>query len=562
MACAVVLLQPSSAAAQPAIADADFVTVDGTRFVVGGAPFHVVGANAAVMHGRAHRGALIETLDAVVFDGLNVIRVWALGEYPSDASPSVEPYAFRIGEDGWVASSFAHLDRVLAEARARDLRVIVVLANRWGDYGGATQYVRWSGIPYESATIERSAMGAFYESVRAEQLYRAHVERVVSRHRDNPTVLAWELMNEMEAVGSVTADAMVGWVERQSAFVHSIDPNHLVSAGHIGYSGSVERRVWRRVCEVATVDYCDSHAYPVRNGGVRRRAALQRWIDDRVQLAHYVVGKPLLFGEVGFRTDRRALEGTPRDRWFGRFLARTLIDGAAGALAWTYLPSDGHRRRFGIYTEGRRVRQTRDVRRVLAAYARRARRRVPENRNRSLGPERGARALYQTSQSWRREQVPHRGWVGESERRLRVDPRAFDDAQFETLGVYETGLGIPHFYGAGVGRIRFRFSVDRETSELALRVHASSEVPGAGNAGPADTSNIVVAIDGVDVARFVAPIDDGVGAIVDVSLELDAPLAPGTHRIVFTASEGGASGLCLYAHDLEGTATGVELIAP
>jgi len=41
-----------------------------------------------------------------------------------------------------LASSFAHLDRVLVAAWARRLRVIVVLANRWSDYGGFPRYLR------------------------------------------------------------------------------------------------------------------------------------------------------------------------------------------------------------------------------------------------------------------------------------------------------------------------------------------------------------------------------------------------------------------------------------
>ena len=266
------LLSAAPAHAQPAIDDGEFVAVDGARFVVGGEPFHVIGANAAVMHGTAHRDAMPATLDAIRFDGLNVIRIWALGEYPADASASLRPYAFRIGEDGWVATSFAHLDEVLRQARARDLRAIVVLANRWGNFGGVTQYVRWSGIDYPRESLERHALGAFYESEHAERSYREHVARVVRAHRDDPTVFAWELMNELEAIGGRGETAMLRWIERQSRYVRSLDENHLISAGHIGYARMRERRAWARACAIETIDYCDSHAYPIRHGQARNRA--------------------------------------------------------------------------------------------------------------------------------------------------------------------------------------------------------------------------------------------------------------------------------------------------
>ncbi len=42
------LALPASAAAQPPIRDGEHVRVEGTRFTVGGRPFHFVGANAGV----------------------------------------------------------------------------------------------------------------------------------------------------------------------------------------------------------------------------------------------------------------------------------------------------------------------------------------------------------------------------------------------------------------------------------------------------------------------------------------------------------------------------------
>ena len=62
-----------------------------------------------------------------------------------------EDKAFRIGEgqDGWVEESFVHLDHALVLARERGLGVIVVLTNRWPDYGGIAQHAEWSGLPVQ-----------------------------------------------------------------------------------------------------------------------------------------------------------------------------------------------------------------------------------------------------------------------------------------------------------------------------------------------------------------------------------------------------------------------------
>lgn len=563
-------LVAAPAAAQPPIEDGAFVATDGPRFVVDGEPFHVVGANAAVMHGRAHREAMPRTLAAAAADGLGVVRVWALGEYPADAPNWVRRYAFRIGPDGWVEESFAHLDAVLAEARRLNLRVVVVLANRWGDYGGTAQYLRWAGHPVTQRSPPPLALGPFWTSPRIEALYRAHVRRVVTRtnaitgvpYAEDPTIFAWELMNEAEAAGAAGEREMLAWLERQAAFVQALDDNHLVSAGHIGYWRRSERRLWRRVCALEPVDYCDSHAYPLRPGRVRSAAALARWIDDRVQLAQHVVGKPLLFGEVGVRTDRLRVHGRPRTRWLDRFLRRTLANGAAGALIWTYLPSHGARRTYGVYATGARVRQTRDVRRTLARHARLARRRRPRSINPRLGPERGDAPLFDATVRLAGARRPRDGWVGDT---LRIDPRRFARARFETAGTWDGDPGPPHFYGGGAGEVRYRFrDPGHRPGALTVRLRASSELPGAGpGAGPEDVSPLTVRLDGVPLGTVTAPPDDGLGAWLELRVDDPAILARiprrPVHRLSIAASGEGAGGVCLYDADETGAPAGVVI---
>jgi len=552
----ILLLVASPAAAQR-------VAVDGARFVVEGEPMHVTGANVAVMHGAAHRAAARATLEAAAADGANVVRVWALGEYPAGAPDSVQPYAFRVGTDGWVEASFAHLDAVLAHAGALDLRVIVVLANRWGDFGGTTQYLRWAGHAPDARSLSPLALSAFWECGACEESYRAHVRRVVSRtntvtgvaYADDPTIFAFELMNEAEAAGVRGEAAMLEWMRRQAALVHDLAPRTLVSAGHIGYSRLGDRDLFRRVCALDGIDYCDSHAYPLRHGRVRTIAGLERWIDDRVQLAQHVVGKPLLFGEVGVRTDRRMVRGRPRTQWLQRFLTRTVLDGAAGALVWTYLPSAGERRTYGVYASGPRARQTRDLRRVLSRHARRARRLTPRSRNPRLGPERGDAPIFDPTVRIARRRDPHDTWTGDT---LAFDPRELLRAAFEGAGTWDGDPGLPHFYGAGAGEVRYRFTAPRAApGALIVRLRASSELPGAGAAGasPEDTSELTIAVDGVELGTLTAPPDDGVGDWIE--LRVDAPPLPArrVHELTIRADRG----VCLYATDLEGRAAGVQL---
>src|SRR6185369_13626874 len=97
------------------------------------------------------------------------------------------------------------------------------------------------------------------------------------------------------------------------------------------------------------VDYCDAHIYPedvLRN---RDTALLEASIDDPVQLAQYVAGKPLVLGEFGIHGEPDGTwERQPRGYWMGRILERLRFDGAAGGIVWLYQPAGGADRRHGI----------------------------------------------------------------------------------------------------------------------------------------------------------------------------------------------------------------------
>src|SRR5205814_1480995 len=125
-----------------------------------------------------------ETLAAVAGDGLRVARVWAFGEGTGDADEwSRRHQLFRAGPDGWQGDAYLHLDRVVAEAGARGVRLIVTLANNWSDYGGIPMYLGWAGLsPGDDAPDDNDpAREAFYTDERVRAFFRAGVERLLAR---------------------------------------------------------------------------------------------------------------------------------------------------------------------------------------------------------------------------------------------------------------------------------------------------------------------------------------------------------------------------------------------
>ena len=545
LVCALLILGlPASVGARP------FIRVEGTRFMAGEEPFYFVGANLNVMHGPVARAKAASTIHTAARDGLKVGRIWAMGEGAADAPGwRVRDELFRAGPDGWQEAAYLQLDHVIAQAGARGLRLIITLANRWPDYGGAPMYLRWAGVTRQEGY---GSLDGFFSDPRCWGWYLEHMRRLVGRtnsvtgvaYKDDPTIMSWELMNELGGTPEA-APARRQWAAEMIRQVRALDPNHLVVPGTLGYDLSLEREAWISMCSLPGVAYCDQHAYPINDPRSRTPRLMARYIDDRVQLAHHVVGKPIIFGEFGF-ADRGSM--SRRARLHGRFLRRLFGDGGNGALAWIYQPTIPWKRGYGVMVDQRRHRV---VRRALAREAKKIQRRTPRSVNRALGKALGKAPLWPTHLTRRGpRRTPHVRWRRDSQgASLSIPVDQFHAAHFETSGAWAKGE-LLHVYGRRTGWLSYRFRGPGFTpARLVLRLRLSSEYPD--KFAPAHgTSRVKVQLDGADVATLEAAPDDGVGTWHQVTVTDPrhlAPLARGRHTLRLEVRDGpGANGLALY----------------
>jgi hypothetical protein len=438
----------------------------------------------------------------------------------------------------WLEGGPRQLDQVLADARARGLRVIVTLSNYWDDFGGIKQYLAWAKLPTDGF----GARDRFFSDEKTRAYYRAHLQRLLERtnkvtgvrYVDDPTIFGWELMNESQVATSAGATARRAWIDEMAAFIKARDPNHLVTPGVMGYTSRAERAEWLAVCRLPTVDYCDSHLYAETTDRVTSRARLEQYIDDRVQLARYVAHKPLVFGEFGFHTDAPSYLDAPRAQWFSAFLDRALVDGAAGALAWIYQPWFGKTRDFGIYVDRP---DTDDVRGALRKFAALAAA-TPSPANPLLGEAHGDALFYDPYVSESRSPYQHAAADGSG---LEIPPSAFTSARWERLGTFGEGAEA-HAYGAGDGWFEYSFTLARGAAPT-LEARLSSEWPGK-TAPPDGGSDVSVTVDGVRVSTLGVIPDDGAGRVERVGL---GKLRAGRHTLRLSVAAGpGAHGLCVY----------------
>jgi mannan endo-1,4-beta-mannosidase len=297
-----------------------FARARGSQFLLGGEPFHFLGANAyhlvdVTAGGDPARGDADGLFEQARAHGLSVVRAWAFLD--ADATDHLEA-----------------LDQVVAAAGRHGIRLILTLANQWPDYGGIPGYLAAHGK-------EPDDLAAFYGEVPLLQAYAAFAEQVVKRHAGNPTVMAWELMNEPRCP-HCPEGLMRSWLDEMAAFVGSLAPAQLVSTGGEGwYSADGQGFDYPVAVGLSGIDYGSFHLYLQHwPGGLMHAEGFRagtEWIRAHVAGAADR-GKPSVLGEVGWRrptADDEPLNDEAKAMALRPLLEEVIRSGASGALVWT-----------------------------------------------------------------------------------------------------------------------------------------------------------------------------------------------------------------------------------
>ncbi len=231
----------------PAAADTTetgrFVRADGAGLTRAGAPFRAIGFNqpdlfsSVLLHEAEGRAKSFEAIADASRSGVRFLRFWASGFWPRDMK-----LYFADKPAYW-----ARMDEVFRHAREKDVMLVPSLF--WMSY-------LWSDLCDEPRSKIADPNSKTYQAM------RTYATELVSRYKDDPNVLMWELGNEYflsadldascipKANGagakhlgtrpartredSLTTEALVAFRANMTAHLHAIDPNHLVSSGDSG----------------------------------------------------------------------------------------------------------------------------------------------------------------------------------------------------------------------------------------------------------------------------------------------------------------------------------------
>ncbi|GLJ19089.1 hypothetical protein SUGI_0342820 [Cryptomeria japonica] len=135
-------------------------------------------------------------------------------------------------------------------------------------------------------------------------------------YKDDPTIFAWELINEPRCQIDPSGRTVQRWVKEMASYVKSIDSNHLLEVGMEGFYGDsvpIRKQFNPNGLEFGTdfitinqlpgIDFATVHAYPdswlAGSDDKVQLLFLKKWMKVHIKDATKVLKKPILFAEFG-----------------------------------------------------------------------------------------------------------------------------------------------------------------------------------------------------------------------------------------------------------------------
>jgi mannan endo-1,4-beta-mannosidase len=346
------ILLPMTAFADQNIqsAKSGFVYADGTKLMLDGHPFYFAGANSYDLFTYGDGSSTqtkedIETkymykdkIDTIMSqmaqDGVTVLRTWGFS--------NESWHGFELSKGVYNEAEFMLFDYIMDSARRNGIKVIITLENYWEAYGGIDRKLQWEGLSGGNHT----SRAQFFSNKNCREHYKAYAEHFINRinhytgiaYKDDPTIFAWDLMNEPRYQDAAVNENTTGltlraWVDEMGAYIKSLDSNHMVFVGIEGHQtkygfGGDEGNPFVYIQQSPYIDFCSAHPYPDEywaNLTPEKQAALTKaWIND----AHNIVGKPFVATEFNTHNNK--------DLYWPSVFGVIEQEGAAGGLFWEY----------------------------------------------------------------------------------------------------------------------------------------------------------------------------------------------------------------------------------
>ncbi len=332
-----------------------FVGTRDSKFIFNGKDFRFFGFNAYYLQTNAadpnRRYIIDDVFSFAKNSGFKVIRTWAF----NNNSDSVYPGVISLRPKELLEQGLVGLDYVLAKAREYDLLLILTLANNFPDYGGINQYIRWAN-KYLSSPSGQFSHNHFFSEDSILSWYKFYISSILNRintfsgvlYKDDPTIFSFELINEGLNPG-FSYGHIKNWYEKTSEYFKSIDTNHPITTGEIGYDVDASRYSNLDLfyngaaflfngstgtsfivnSALPNIDYASTHCYP-EAWNMNTKAGIT-WIKDHAGISAQL-NKPIIIGEFGVKQNKIAI--------YEDWLKEIKKSISKSAIVWHYVHND------------------------------------------------------------------------------------------------------------------------------------------------------------------------------------------------------------------------------
>ncbi|KAF8394809.1 hypothetical protein HHK36_018745 [Tetracentron sinense] len=203
-------------------------------------------------------------------------------------------------------------------------------------------------------------------SVYDEDVFKTVLARVNTytnvTYKDDPTIFAWELMNEPQCTSDPSGDKLQAWIQEMALYVKTIDPNHLLEIGSEGFYGpSTPDRVQFNPNTDATqvgtdfirnhralgVDFASVHIYA--DSWISETISdshlqfVKSWMQAHISDTEKTLGMPVMFAEFGVSGKDSGYNSSFRDTLIStvyKILLNSTKKGGSGSgsLLWQLFP--------------------------------------------------------------------------------------------------------------------------------------------------------------------------------------------------------------------------------
>ncbi|MBI5387552.1 MAG: cellulase family glycosylhydrolase [Verrucomicrobia bacterium] len=258
-----------------------------------GRPYIPIGLNLIHPNTRDADGMarMEEWMQKLSTNGGNYIRVWV-------SSPFWDVEHQKSGE--YDESKARRIDEMLKMARRHGLRVKLTLEHfrEMSD----TPRQRWANKPLHLVTNGGTATNVadFFDGETSRAQFKKKLAWLAKRYGDDPTVYAWELWNEVNAVAT-GAEHYMPWTEVMLSELHRLFPKNLAMQSLGSFDTARARELYHRHSLLPGNDVAQVHRYldlgaplEVCHGPVDVLAA-----EATRELSGYGVKKPVILAESG-----------------------------------------------------------------------------------------------------------------------------------------------------------------------------------------------------------------------------------------------------------------------